>query len=67
MQFAMAAIRFIGDWYDRDASGDPTHYYDWTSLPNINLANPETSRYYIDMCKYWVQESGSDGYRCNVA
>lgn len=70
--FMQDAIRngrnsFYWDWYDRDAAGNPTHYYDWTSLPNINLDNPETARYYIDMCKWWVEEYDIDGYRCDVA
>ncbi|MBK8127908.1 MAG: T9SS type A sorting domain-containing protein [bacterium] len=55
------------DWYDRNGNGDYTFYYDWSSLPNINLDNPEASRYYIDMCKYWVEEFDIDGYRCDVA
>jgi len=55
------------DWYDRDANGNYTYYFDWTSLPNINLNNPETVKYYIDMCKYWITEFDIDGYRCDVA
>jgi glycosidase len=55
------------DWYDRDASGNYTYYYDWVSLPNINLNNPETVKYFIDMCKYWIEEFNVDGYRCDVA
>jgi cyclomaltodextrinase len=58
---------FYWAWYDRDGSGNYTYYYDWSSLPNINLANPETARYYIDMCKYWIEEFDIDGYRCDVA
>ncbi|MBU1636963.1 hypothetical protein KKC97_04775 [bacterium] len=55
------------DWYDRDASGNYTYYYDWTTLPNINLDNPETAQYFIDVCKYWIEEFDIDGYRCDVA
>jgi len=58
---------FYWDWYDRDGNGNYTYYYDWTSLPNIELDNPEAARYYIDMCKYWVEEFDIDGYRCDVA
>ncbi|MBK6765041.1 MAG: T9SS type A sorting domain-containing protein [bacterium] len=70
--FMQDAIRygrhsFYWDWYDRDDQGNPTHYYDWSSLPNLNLDNPETVRYFIDMCKYWVEEFDVDGYRCDVA
>lgn len=55
------------DYYDRDASGNYTYYYDWSSLPNLNLDNPDAVRYFIDMCKYWVEEFDVDGYRCDVA
>jgi cyclomaltodextrinase / maltogenic alpha-amylase / neopullulanase len=55
------------NWYDRDANGNYTYYYDWSSLPNINLNNPETVKYFIDMCKYWIQQYDVDGYRCDVA
>ncbi|MCB9357813.1 MAG: T9SS type A sorting domain-containing protein, partial [Calditrichaeota bacterium] len=70
--FMQDAIRygrnsFYWDWYDRDGSGNYTYYFDWSSLPNINLDNPETARYYIDMCKYWIEEFDIDGYRCDVA
>ncbi len=70
--FMQDAIRygrnsFYWDWYDRDGQGNYTYYYDWLSLPNINLNNPEAARYYIDMCRYWVEEFDIDGYRCDVA
>lgn len=70
--FMQDAIRygrnsFYWDWYDRNNAGDYTYYYDWLSLPNINLDNPETARYFIDMCKWWVEEYDIDGYRCDVA
>ncbi|MBU0507355.1 T9SS type A sorting domain-containing protein [bacterium] len=55
------------DYYDRDASGNYTYYFDWLSLPNLNLNNPETAKYFIDMCVYWVEEFDIDGYRCDVA
>jgi cyclomaltodextrinase len=55
------------DWYDRDGSGNYTYYYDWTTLPNINLDNPEAAQYFIDVCKYWIEEFDIDGYRCDVA
>ncbi|MCC6477296.1 T9SS type A sorting domain-containing protein, partial [bacterium] len=58
---------FYWDWYDRDGAGNYTYYFDWSSLPNINLDNPETARYYIDMCKWWIEEFDIDGYRCDVA
>ncbi|MFZ5434711.1 MAG: alpha-amylase family glycosyl hydrolase, partial [Calditrichota bacterium] len=69
MQDCLRYGRYSHYWnyYDRDASGNYTYYYDWLSLPNLNLNNPETVKYFIDMCVYWVEEFDIDGYRCDVA
>jgi hypothetical protein len=55
------------DYYDRDANGNYTYYYDWLSLPNLNYDNPEVWDYFIEVSKYWVEEFDVDGYRCDVA
>jgi|GEM_PF-502978 len=55
------------DYYDRDAQGNYTYYYDWLSLPNVNYDNLEVWDYFIDMCKFWVEQYDVDGYRCDVA
>ena len=55
------------DYYDRDANGNHTYYYDWYSLPNINFDNPDVWDWLLDMCKWWVTEYDIDGYRCDVA
>ena len=55
------------DYYDRDASGNYTYYYDWLSLPNMNYDNPDVWHYFIEMCKWWVTEYDVDGFRCDVA
>ncbi|MBU1708120.1 T9SS type A sorting domain-containing protein [bacterium] len=69
MQDALRYGRFshYWDYYDRDASGNYTYYYDWASMPNLNFDNPEVVKYFIDVSKYWVDEYGIDGYRCDVA
>ncbi len=69
MQDALRYGRFshYWDYYDRDANGDYTYYYNWTNMPNLNFDNPEVVNYFIDVCKYWVDEFGIDGYRCDVA
>ena len=55
------------DYYDRDAQGNHTYYYDWYSLPNLNYDNLDVWKYFIDMCKWWVDEYDIDGFRCDVA
>ena len=50
------------DFYDRDANGEPTHYFDWTHLPNLNYENPEVRRWMIEAFSYWVREFDVDGF-----
>jgi glycosidase len=53
-------------FYDRDASGNPTHYFDWTNLPNLNYSNPEVERFMLEAFSYWVREFGVDGFRTDA-
>jgi len=39
----------------------------WADVAALNYENAELRRYMIDMLKYWVQETGVDGFRCDVA
>ncbi|MDK9700508.1 MAG: alpha-amylase family glycosyl hydrolase, partial [bacterium] len=55
------------DFFDRDGNGRYTYYYDWTSLPNVNSNNPDVIDHFIRASKYWMEEYGVDGYRCDVA
>ena len=56
------------DFYLHDTNGaiippDPA----WTDVAGLNYANPEVRRYMINMMKYWLQDYGVDGFRCDVA
>lgn len=35
-------------------------------LPDLNQDNPETARYLIDAMKFWIKESGVDGFRLDT-
>ena len=54
------------DFYDRDAAGQPTHYFDWTHLPNLNYENPEVRNMMIEAFAYWVREFDVDGFRVDA-
>jgi glycosidase len=55
------------EFYDRDAAGEVTTYFDWENLKNLNYDNPEVQRYMIEAFAYWVREFGVDGFRADVA
>ena len=60
------ASRYWG-FYDRDADGEITHYFDWTHLPNLNFSNPEVRTMMLEAFAYWVRELDVDGFRVDVA
>ena len=54
------------DYYDRDAAGNPTHYFSWTHLPNLNYDNPEVGRIMLEAFASWVGEFDVDGFRIDA-
>ncbi|WP_426751175.1 alpha-amylase family glycosyl hydrolase [Myxococcus sp. Y35] len=54
-------------YYDRDAQGQPTHYFDWKHLPNLNYDNPDVVAMVQRAFQYWVREFDVDGFRVDVA
>ncbi|MBW3633006.1 MAG: alpha-amylase [Chloroflexi bacterium] len=54
------------DYYDRDPGGNPTHYFGWTHLPNLNFDNPEVQRFMMEAFAYWVRDFGVDGFRVDA-
>jgi cyclomaltodextrinase / maltogenic alpha-amylase / neopullulanase len=54
------------DWYDRDADGQPTHYFNWTHLPNLNYDNPDVRAYMDRVFTHWVSEFDVDGFRVDA-
>lgn len=60
-------VRILED--DQDGPGMDLAYEGWFNVPNmpkINLANPETREYFIQIAKHWVAEYQIDGWRMDV-
>ncbi|MFH0882055.1 MAG: alpha-amylase family glycosyl hydrolase [bacterium] len=55
------------DWYERDAGGNYTHLFNWVTMPNLNMDNPEAREYFIRTSEWWVENYDVDGFRCDVA
>jgi len=56
------------EWYTRNKKGHIiSPVSDWWDVAELNYANEELRGYMTDMMKYWVKETGIDGYRCDVA
>lgn len=55
------------DFYAKDSLGKFIAPYDWTDVRKLNYANRELRDSMIDAMKFWVTETGIDGFRCDVA
>ncbi|HEU4654893.1 MAG TPA: alpha-amylase family glycosyl hydrolase [Steroidobacteraceae bacterium] len=55
------------DWFDRDASGAISHYFEWQHLSNLNYDNPQVRNYMTAAFRRMVQEFDVDGFRVDAA
>lgn len=55
------------DFYVRDSAGNAMSAYDWTDTRKLNYANPVLRDSMIASMKFWITETGIDGFRCDVA
>ncbi|HOY32881.1 MAG TPA: alpha-amylase family glycosyl hydrolase [Bacteroidales bacterium] len=56
------------EWYKHDSSGriiPPVP--DWADVAALNYDNKDLRRYMTDAMKFWLIETGIDGFRCDVA
>lgn len=52
---------------DADGSFIPPHGTDWTDVIQFDLDHPGLVKYHADAMRYWVEEFGIDGFRCDYA
>ncbi len=57
------------DWYILDAAGNttPPEGTDWSDVAALDYDNEDMRAAMIDAMKFWVEETGIDGFRCDVA
>jgi alpha-amylase len=55
------------DFYNRDSTGKAKSVFDWTDTRDLNFDNKEMRDSMIAAMKYWITETGIDGFRCDVA
>lgn len=55
------------NWYVRDSLGDLNIMYDWTDIAQLDYTVPEMRDEMIKSMMFWVEETGIDGFRCDVA
>ncbi len=54
-------------FYVRDSTGKAVSQFDWTDTRKLNYKNPELCDSMISQMKFWVNETGIDGFRCDYA
>lgn len=57
------------EWYTRDSTGAITHPEgtDWTDVADLDYDAPGLRAEMRRAMRYWVEDVGIDGYRCDVA
>ncbi len=55
------------DFYVKDSTGKPVSQFDWTDTRKLNFANAELRDSMLAQMKFWVSETGIDGFRCDYA
>jgi glycosidase len=57
------------DWYLKDRKGQPrpTPWFDWEDIIELDYSSPGLRAYMTDAMRFWVEQAGVDGYRCDAA
>lgn len=54
-------------WEGRPGASRFRREYDWDTLPDVNIGNPEVLEYMLQVAAHWVKELDVDGYRVDCA
>ena len=54
-------------FYEKDSTGKFISPFDWTDTKKLNYKVPELRDSMMAAMKFWIQETGIDGFRCDVA
>ncbi|HQW82997.1 MAG TPA: alpha-amylase family glycosyl hydrolase [Ferruginibacter sp.] len=55
------------DFYTKDSTGKLLSPFNWTDVYKLNYKNNVLRDSMIAAMKYWINETGIDGFRCDVA
>lgn len=55
------------DWYVHDSKGKVVSPFDWTDVAKLDYGKKELRDYIVNAMKFWIQDVGIDGFRCDVA
>jgi glycosidase len=55
------------DFYVKDSTGKVVAPFDWTDVRKLNYKNTALRDSMIAAMKFWLTETGIDGFRCDVA
>jgi cyclomaltodextrinase / maltogenic alpha-amylase / neopullulanase len=55
------------DWFDRDAAGAVTQYFDWAHLKNLNFDDVEVRNYITAAAAQFIRDYDVDGFRIDAS
>lgn len=55
------------EWYKKDDKGRIATPYDWTDCAQLDYKNKELRKAMVSSMKFWINNFGIDGFRCDVA
>lgn len=55
------------EYYQKDANGNIKQASTWTDVAQLDYKNAGTRSAMIDALRFWVEEAGVDGFRCDYA